>query len=250
MHSEKEKLTIEQYRQIYKETIKHLDSEIIFMNDGFCPLDENGYPLMTSFRLAEKYKKWQNQVLLYQKLLETAGITTDTKGNLLEISCGLGGGITFISEYYNFDNLYGLDILEEHINYCKHKIPNVNFIESTATNIPLENNSLDFIITVEAFFHYNPISTFLKECNRILKPKGLLCIATNYTETEKLNKLFLNTNGMKIVKIEDITQNCNIGSAISKWVVPNTTVRLAIKNDETRHFTQNSVYEIIICQKN
>lgn len=249
MLSTKEKQIADNYRFIFNETIKNLESEVVFMNDGFCPLDREGFPLTLNLNIPPKYKFWQYQVLLYENLLNHAGITKNTKGSLLEVSCGLGGGLNYIRDTYDFDRLYGVDLVDEHINWCRKNYTNINFIYGKHSNIPVENESFDFIISVEALAHYIPLTSFIKESSRLLKNKGLLCIATNYTDKEPLNKIALNTNKLRIIKTVDITKNCNIGAALSKWMVPNKSCQIAIKNDEIRHFTENSIYEIIICQK-
>ena len=219
------------------------------MNGGYVNLDEDGYPVDELCELPEKYKKWRYQALLYKKVLETAGITSETKGTLLEVSCGLGGGLGFIHDNFTFNKLYGLDITPEHIDYCKKYLKTIEFLHGSAMNIPLPRDSVDFILTIEALFHYLPLPKFISEVNRTLKPGGILAIYTNFTENNPINKFHLNIRGVKVVKVLDITPNCNIAAAISKWKVPNFYCRKAIQIDELRHFQEKSKHEIIICQK-
>ncbi len=35
------------------------DDNVIFMNDGYFPLDEDGYPTKMDLDLTEKYKPWR-----------------------------------------------------------------------------------------------------------------------------------------------------------------------------------------------
>lgn len=64
----------------------------------------------------------------------------------------------------NWPNVRNLDIIDGQ---------NVDIVGS-AENIPLEDNSVDLIISQEAFEHIQNPELALKECYRVLRPEGLI----------------------------------------------------------------------------
>ncbi|WP_448571178.1 class I SAM-dependent methyltransferase [Trichothermofontia sp.] len=55
----------------------------------------------------------------------------------------------------------------------------VNFVEGTAEQVPLETASVDLVTAFQAF-HWFDVAQSLKECHRILKPKGRLALVWNF----------------------------------------------------------------------
>ncbi|MFZ0183348.1 MAG: class I SAM-dependent methyltransferase [Nitrosotalea sp.] len=59
-----------------------------------------------------------------------------------------------------------------HENGCK-----INLLNSTATKIPLTNESCDRVIALESAQHFKPIHEFISEANRVLKKGGFIILA-------------------------------------------------------------------------
>lgn len=53
----------------------------------------------------------------------------------------------------------------------------INLLNSTATKIPLADESCDRVIALESAQHFKPIHEFISEAKRILKKEGLLLLA-------------------------------------------------------------------------
>ena len=67
----------------------------------------------------------------------------------------------------------------------------INLINSTATKLPLADNSIDRIIALESAQHFKPFSDFITESKRILKKNGILALAIPImTRTAKSLELF------------------------------------------------------------
>ena len=53
----------------------------------------------------------------------------------------------------------------------------ISLVNATATILPIANNCVDRIIALESAQHFKPLSNFLSESKRVLKPGGLIVIA-------------------------------------------------------------------------
>jgi SAM-dependent methyltransferase len=53
----------------------------------------------------------------------------------------------------------------------------ISLANATATTLPFANNCVDRIIALESAQHFKPLSKFLSESKRVLKPGGLIVIA-------------------------------------------------------------------------
>jgi len=53
----------------------------------------------------------------------------------------------------------------------------ISLVNSTATILPFANNCVERIIALESAQHFKPLSKFLSESKRVLKPGGLIVIA-------------------------------------------------------------------------
>lgn len=81
------------------------------------------------------------------------------------------------------DSLVCCDLSSEMLKVCQERIKasdvscNCSFSKIDGTKIPVESNSVD-VITVNAVLHHvYDLGSFAKECERILRPGGLLIVA-------------------------------------------------------------------------
>jgi ubiquinone/menaquinone biosynthesis C-methylase UbiE len=94
--------------------------------------------------------------------------------NVLEISCGHGGGASYLSRTIQPKNYTALDLNPAGINFCKqrHRVDGLNFVQGDAENLPFEQGTFDAVINVEASHCYPNFQRFLAEVARVLKPEG------------------------------------------------------------------------------
>jgi SAM-dependent methyltransferase len=99
----------------------------------------------------------------------------DLRGkNILEVSCGHGGGAAYLVRTFQPKNYTALDLNSAGIKFCKqrHRVDGLNFVQGDAENLPFETNSFDAVINVEASHCYPNFPKFLAEVTRILRPGG------------------------------------------------------------------------------
>jgi len=100
-----------------------------------------------------------------------------TKGNLLEIGCGVGRGMEVMIN--SCAHYTGLDKNEDLLNELQQIYQHATFIHQ---NIPplynLEDNTFDWVITFQVIEHIQNDDLFIKEIYRVLKPGGKVIVTT------------------------------------------------------------------------
>jgi ubiquinone/menaquinone biosynthesis C-methylase UbiE len=97
---------------------------------------------------------------------------------VLDLACGEGFGSEILSKSSKY--VYGVDVSDETIEhskktYCK---PNLKFLVGEAASIPLDNNSIDVIVSFETLEHHNQHSEMMQEIKRVLNITGILVISS------------------------------------------------------------------------
>lgn len=137
-----------------------------FMNYGY---DGGANARALSLAPADEAERYCIQ--LYHRAL--AGI--DVAGtDVLEVSCGRGGGVSYLRRYLAPKTVTGLDVAHHAIAFCRraHRLPGLRFIRGEAENLPALDASLDRVLNVEASFCYADFDRFLAEVRRVLRPGG------------------------------------------------------------------------------
>ncbi len=109
---------------------------------------------------------------------------------VLDIACGEGYGTAILAR--NAKKVIGVDIDEESIIHARKQYSpvasNLEFITGDAISIPLEDDSVDVVISFETIEHINEKTqqNFIIEVRRVLRKGGCLVISTpdiaNYSE--------------------------------------------------------------------
>ena len=97
----------------------------------------------------------------------------------LEVSCGHGGGASWITRTMQPAKYTGLDLNPAGIKFCRqrHSVPGLTFVQGDAQKLPFPANSLDAVINVEASHCYPDFPGFLAEVARVLRPGGYFLYA-------------------------------------------------------------------------
>jgi SAM-dependent methyltransferase len=94
--------------------------------------------------------------------------------NVLEVSCGHGGGASYLTRTLQPAHYTGLDLNAKGIQFCqqRHRVESLEFVQGDAENLPFADNTFDAVINVEASHCYPNFPRFLAEVARVLKPGG------------------------------------------------------------------------------
>jgi ubiquinone/menaquinone biosynthesis C-methylase UbiE len=93
---------------------------------------------------------------------------------VLEVSCGHGGGASYLVRTSRPAFYTGLDLNPAGVNFCRkrHNLPGLDFVEGNAENLPFADQTFDAVINVEASHGYPHFPGFLAEVARVLRPGG------------------------------------------------------------------------------
>jgi ubiquinone/menaquinone biosynthesis C-methylase UbiE len=97
---------------------------------------------------------------------------------VLDIASGEGYGSSILSDVAKY--VYGVDIDKNTIEKAKEKYEkeNLEFLVGSTSSIPLEDNSVDIVISYETLEHHDEHNEMMFEIVRVLKSDGMLLIST------------------------------------------------------------------------
>jgi ubiquinone/menaquinone biosynthesis C-methylase UbiE len=78
--------------------------------------------------------------------------------------------------------IWAIDHATTVIEHFKKQFPDIHYIVGDVMRLPFENESFDYLIAGELIEHLEDPEAFLKECFRVLRPKGYLAISAPVEE--------------------------------------------------------------------
>ena len=118
----------------------------------------------------------KNMELLIRQLNSSDNKNSRT---LMDAGCGYGDNMIPIKERYPDFKLIGVDKHEPTISKAKKTNHDIaDFIYEDITNLSLQSNTIDIVLSNQVIEHISNYNTYLSEITRVLKNKGLLIIST------------------------------------------------------------------------
>jgi ubiquinone/menaquinone biosynthesis C-methylase UbiE len=124
---------------------------------------------------------------------------------ILDLACGPGGWVLNVAHDYPNAEVYGVDISQAFVHYAaaqawSRRLDNAYFrVMNILQPLDFDDDSFD-VLNARLLFGFMPTRAWpgiLKECLRILRPGGLICLAecemgiTNGPISERLSHIFL-----------------------------------------------------------
>ncbi|HQG56064.1 MAG TPA: class I SAM-dependent methyltransferase [Bacteroidales bacterium] len=156
------------------------NARVLFMNYGYH--DKNQQIKIDKDDELNRYS-----IQLYHHLASEVEIENKS---IVEIGCGRGGGLSYISKKFSPSSAVGIDLCHKAISFCKrfYSDRKILFFKGDAQKLFLNNNSCDIVINVESSHRYNDMKAFLREVYRILKPGGYF-LFTDFRQSDKIEDL-------------------------------------------------------------
>lgn len=203
--------------------VKHYDE--LVESDWYVEFYENsdfanfGYWDPDTLRSGDAAKAGEN---LVEKLLE---MLPQKQGRILDVACGNGATTRHLLRYYPPEQIVGVNISERQLARCRRNVPDCSFLLMDATELAFENETFDTVICVEAAFHFQTRTDFLREAIRVLRPGGYLVLSDllvtreaersrafrteeNYIEDCAAYEQLLRDEGFNELKVLDVTEAC------------------------------------------
>ncbi|HES58984.1 MAG TPA: class I SAM-dependent methyltransferase, partial [Caldithrix sp.] len=125
-------------------------------------------------RFVNRKKKSERNIKIIESDFKLMNLTkTNT---ILELGCGVGFVSVYLAENYQF-NVFGTDFDDEQIDTAKRiqpEIKNLHFQVEDASQLTIEDSSINLVISQNVFHHVPNWQDAIKEIARVLCPGGYL----------------------------------------------------------------------------
>lgn len=139
--------------------------DVLFLNYGY----EEDPPMSLPLAVSDEPDRYPIQ--LYHR----TATQVDLAGrNVLEVSCGHGGGASYLMRTLHPASYTGLDLNTVGIEFCRrrHTLPGLKFVQGNAESLPFPDQSFDAVVNVEAAINYQDVPRFFAEVDRVLRRGG------------------------------------------------------------------------------
>lgn len=177
-----------------------------FFNSGFSPASSR-------FTGAHPFADEPLQATLVDYVLNAMPEGVEgPRTRILDIGCGLGGGLRLAAERYPEAEIVGIDASAPAVRISRRRLADlkaVRVIKGNGRALPFDGGAFDFIFSIGAA-SYIGMPPFLKEAARVLEPDGVLTFSVGYTTSNWERQVqaihaFSNDAGLDVVKMENIT---------------------------------------------
>lgn len=152
-------------------TRKLRDEDVLFLNYAYETDPPLGVPL------GADDERDRTCIQLYHHVATQAELAGK---HVLEVSCGHGGGASYLARTFRPARYVGLDLNAAGIRFCRGRhaaVPGLEFTRGDACALPFADASFDVVVNVEASHCYPDFARFLAEVARVLRPGGRFAYA-------------------------------------------------------------------------
>jgi SAM-dependent methyltransferase len=128
--------------------------------------------------------------------------------DVLEVSCGRGGGANFVTRTFKPRRYLGVDFSEENIRLANARAAHagLTFTIGNAERLELPDASFDVVINIEASHLYDDRERFFAEVLRVLKVGGYFCYTDGCWADDDCTTDLMNA-GFELLERREITSN-------------------------------------------
>ncbi|MBH8567034.1 class I SAM-dependent methyltransferase [Nostoc sp. CENA67] len=118
--------------------------------------------------------------------LALQGLTIYSDNQVLDLCCGSGQSTQFLVKYSQ--NVTGLDASPLSLRRAQQNVPEANYVEAFAENMPFADNLFDVVHTSAALHEMQPeqLRKIISEVYRVLKPGGVFTLVDFHAPTNAI----------------------------------------------------------------
>ncbi|MBE9036770.1 class I SAM-dependent methyltransferase [aff. Roholtiella sp. LEGE 12411] len=115
--------------------------------------------------------------------LALQGLTIHSDTHILDLCCGSGQATQFLVKYSQ--NVTGLDASPKSLQRSQQNVPEANYVEAFAEEMPFADYLFDVVHTSTALHEMEPeqLRKIIKEVYRVLKPGGIFVLVDFHAPT-------------------------------------------------------------------
>jgi ubiquinone/menaquinone biosynthesis C-methylase UbiE len=106
---------------------------------------------------------------------------------IIDVGCGTGRLLRAASVRWPEAQLFGVDPAEQMVSEANRLNPNATFKLASAESLPFPDQTADIVLSSLSFHHWANQTKGLQEIAKVLRPRGLFCLAD---QTILFTKLF------------------------------------------------------------
>lgn len=116
---------------------------------------------------------------LFDLVARGAGLGPDD-AHVVDAGCGFGTNAVHVSKEFGPRRVTGVNVSAVQLATARQRAKEggvsdrVDFLLASVTDLPLADNSVDVVLSIEAAFHFDTREQFFAEAFRVLKPGGRL----------------------------------------------------------------------------
>ena len=151
---------------------------------------------------------------------------------VLEVGCGCGGGLNFLSRTIDAPTMVGLDLSADAVrraNSVFARGERLRYIQGDAEELPNGDGEVDVIINIESAHNYPDVGAFLAEVARVLKPGGYFSHVDLYTARrfKDVQQAKTGIPDLEWIEERDITKE--VSAAVWQRMEPDSFLRTRIE---------------------